>query len=289
MIGTAGSNLVSTLLRSPSSGSALLNNLAAGMRLGPNGAAPITLPPVSPDALSGAPTGLVNDPTRPTVALPSFAPDNSQGSLQLLDFSFTAIRDRVDISAEGFGRLVGDYSREQFSVTALQRGKDGTDTLVKMDFLHERLVARFGGAGEEAPGGTKGPGEDASRDPLGAALGNPMSALFAAFAPDKVAGRIADFAQGGYSHFLNGNKDTSDLRGSFRDFISPYITKGYDEALGLLGDSISSDIRDLLAKTKSLVEQRLAAFVDGGSAKTSSEPPALAASMAPTSLVDLTA
>ncbi|MBI3098963.1 MAG: DUF5610 domain-containing protein [Planctomycetes bacterium] len=293
MIDPAGSPSVAALIRAPSSGAALLHNIAAGIRMGSQGPIPVTLPPVSPEALSGAPTGLVNDPTRPTVALPSFSPDNGGGTLDLLDFSFSAVRDRVEISNSAFGRLVGDYSREQFSLTAVRRGEDGTNTLLRVDFFHERLVARIGGAPEGGPG--KGPvppdaAGEAAKGPLAAALNNPLSALFEAFAPEKVAGRIANFAEGGYTRFRNGNADTEGLRGAFRDFIAPYIEKGYNEALGLLGDSIPGDIRDLLSKTKSLVDQRLSAFVSGGAAEAEPpERPSLAASAAPTSLVDLTA
>lgn len=261
---SAGLPSNSITLGASASSAALLRQFAAGLRQAPQAPVPVTLPPVSPEE------------------------DGS--SLQLLDFTFASVHDRVEISAQGFGRLVGDYTREQFSLTALQKSEDGGQTLIKVDFFHERRVAQIGGQKSAhsiaPPGASEGPGAPANGPASQKAIGkNPLSALLEAFAPDRVADRIADFAKGGFGHFLNGNEDSAGMRGAFRDFITPYIDRGYSEALDFLGDLVPEDIRSLLAKTRSLVDERLASFVEEGESAPSTAAPA---GPAPTSVVDVT-
>lgn len=87
-----------------------------------------------------------------------------------------------------------------------------------------------------------------------------LSKLQDAFTPEKTAGRIANFA---LSRFLRGGHgDTEEARAAYRDKILPAVERGFQEALGILGD-IDSEIRAPIERTMELVRKLMEQFVKG--------------------------
>jgi hypothetical protein len=86
--------------------------------------------------------------------------------------------------------------------------------------------------------------------------------------PEATAGRIADFALSHFEQYAenNGLENNEEGRKQFADFIGQAITKGVDEARGILGslNALNSDIETNIDNTASLVQERLDNFVANG-------------------------
>lgn len=100
-----------------------------------------------------------------------------------------------------------------------------------------------------------------------AELGIPEGAILDT-SPEATANRIADFALGFFDRFAKNNKLADDEAGrkQFADFIGRAITKGIDEARGILSalNALNGEIAGNVDKTASLVQRRLDDFVANG-------------------------
>ena len=99
-----------------------------------------------------------------------------------------------------------------------------------------------------------------------AAENDPMSKLKEYFSPEATANRILDFSLGffGNSPQYKEGGNTEDSRQSFADVIGAAIQKGFDQAMGLLGN-LPSETQDEVDETHSRVFDGLDNFVKTGS------------------------
>ncbi len=100
----------------------------------------------------------------------------------------------------------------------------------------------------------------------GTTASDPFSQLQEYFSPEKTADRILDFALGffGNSEQYKEGGNTEESRQSFADVIGAAIQKGFDQALGILGD-LPDETADEVDETHSLVFDGLDNFVTTGS------------------------
>ncbi len=100
-----------------------------------------------------------------------------------------------------------------------------------------------------------------------AELGLPEDAVIDT-SPEATASRIADFALGFFGNYAenNGLADDEAGRRQYADFIGKAVTKGIDEARGILQslNALNGDITANIDKTAELVNQRLEDFVTNG-------------------------
>ena len=112
-------------------------------------------------------------------------------------------------------------------------------------------------SGAEAPFGTEGA--------EGAGANDPIAMLKDFFSPESTAGRILDFALGFFpaSEAYETGGDTEEARSQFADFIGGAIQKGFDEALGILGE-LPGNVQEDIDKTHDIVFSGLDDFVNEG-------------------------
>jgi len=86
--------------------------------------------------------------------------------------------------------------------------------------------------------------------------------------PDATANRIADFALGFFGKYAENNGLANDAEGrqKFVDFIGAAVTKGIDEARGILSSlqALNGDIGTNIDKTAGIIQDRFSAFVEKG-------------------------
>lgn len=86
--------------------------------------------------------------------------------------------------------------------------------------------------------------------------------------PDATAGRIADFALGFFDQYAkkNGLEDNEQGRKAFADFIGGAISKGIEEARGILGslNALDGNTSSNIDKTSDIIQQKLDDFVKNG-------------------------
>ncbi|MFH1023203.1 MAG: DUF5610 domain-containing protein [Planctomycetota bacterium] len=154
--------------------------------------------------------------------------------------------DRVEISRAGRAFSIEAYSKEavHLQIEMLSRGKDGSLAYTEIDI--QAIRERYVGISGTTPEG------DSSAAPGETGVQGLLDRLMDEFSPEKTADRIFDFATKGFH-------PEEDTPGSFRDFILPWIEKGYQQAredLGSLLDQVETEI----ARTMELVRERFDAF-----------------------------
>ncbi|MBI1317716.1 MAG: hypothetical protein GC168_02060 [Candidatus Hydrogenedens sp.] len=104
-------------------------------------------------------------------------------------------------------------------------------------------------------------------DDARAALGLPEGAEIDT-SPDATANRIADFALGYFSKYAENNGLANDEAGrkQFVDFIGAAVTKGIDEARGILGSlqALDDNISSNIDQTASIIQDRFQQFIEKG-------------------------
>lgn len=92
-----------------------------------------------------------------------------------------------------------------------------------------------------------------------------ISTLKDLFSPEKTAQRILDFSLGffGQSSMFKESGDTEESRSEFADMMGKAIQKGFDQALGILGD-LPKETASEVDQTHELVFQGLEDFIKNG-------------------------
>lgn len=124
------------------------------------------------------------------------------------------------------------------------------------------LSSIFGG------GDTANTGQDGVVSPDGTTQtdkNDPLAKLKDLFSPEKTAQRILDFALSffGKSSAYKTGGDTEESRGSFADMMGKAIQKGFDQALGILGE-LPEETANEIDQTHGLVFDGLDNFVQNG-------------------------
>ena len=133
-----------------------------------------------------------------------------------------------------------------------QAGRAVGREILDIQILYERIEAEgFQGAPAERPEGEE--------DPLSSA----MNHLLDYFGVEKTAQRISDFVQKGFGRTSFGETDTAESRGSFVDFILPFIRTGVDSALAMFGEMLPDEIRQQAEGTFKRVQELLEEFAGG--------------------------
>ncbi|HOZ46152.1 MAG TPA: DUF5610 domain-containing protein [Candidatus Hydrogenedentes bacterium] len=104
-------------------------------------------------------------------------------------------------------------------------------------------------------------------DDARAQLGIPEDAVLDT-SPEATAGRIADFALGFYGKWREKHTELAeeDARNQFAGFIGAAIDQGFAEARGILSalNVLNPDVETGIAKTYSIIQQRMQDFVKNG-------------------------
>ncbi len=138
----------------------------------------------------------------------------------------------------GAGGAAALFEFQYQSVHAVSLSRDGSG-VSRREFFAESLQIRLTVAG--TPEGVQ----------------SLLDRLRSEFTPEKVAGRIADFATAGYKG--PGEKGA---REAFRAYIQKAVESGYAAALSLLGP-LGAGVKEPLEKTMDLLRDRLDAFSQG--------------------------
>lgn len=202
-------------------------------------------------------TGLLHDLTRRDAPFRSGSPAFREGSRGSLE-SLSVRAERLEFESRDDSRHVRGLE-EKLSVDAVFR--DGNSvTHIELDVT--RTVLSYGGA--VSP--------EAFRDSLLEAvpedvrveiegyLGESDGALPDLLSPQAVSERIFEFARAGYLSRLGDAEDSSELRGTFLDFIRPAIHRGFDEALEILEPFLDEKTTALVEETRGLVDEQLDSF-----------------------------
>jgi hypothetical protein len=91
-----------------------------------------------------------------------------------------------------------------------------------------------------------------------------LQRLLEYFGVEQTAQRVSNFVRSGFGRTSFGSEDTAGSRGTFVDFILPFIREGVDSALALFGDSLPDEIRAQAEGTFARVKKLLEEFVRGG-------------------------
>jgi len=168
----------------------------------------------------------------------------TSGQQSVLKLSYSAQSlDQVQISQQGRGITAQAYSRDEihFQLQLQTTDENGKSTIlnIEIDALYERYASIQG----EMPNETE-------------AISQPDSLidqLTDMFSPEATAERIFQFA-------LLGFNEQDDTREAFRDFILPYIEKGYEEAMEMLGP-FAEMVQETTSQTMDLVREKFETFV----------------------------
>lgn len=100
--------------------------------------------------------------------------------------------------------------------------------------------------------------------------GSLLDQLREMFSPEATAQRILDFSLGFYgnsSQLKAAGGDTEEARAAYAEYIGAAIQKGFDQAMGILGNSITDQTSSEIDKTHELVFAGLDEFANGLSQK----------------------
>lgn len=163
--------------------------------------------------------------------------------------------DEVDLSPSTSFSM--QYAKAQFEINYQAMRTVSTENGFEMQEINFSFKASFetlnAYAGENVP------------NPFETEGANPIDSMMEYFSPESTAGRILDFALSFFpqSEAYAEGGDTEGARQSFADLMGNAIQKGFDEALGILGD-INEKIKSDIDETHDHVFTGLDDFVQNG-------------------------